>query len=145
VNFADDRKPPLSPVRLAEFEVQLAHPLPQDYRLFLLQHNGGRPDCPLLAIPDCHDEAVIAYFTGIDRPNWDLIDWMTELEDDLAGQFLPIAFDPGGNAVLLDLTNGKIFYWDSARHFPCSSDGENTYWVADSFTQLVDQLRVFPQ
>ncbi|KAJ3052784.1 hypothetical protein HK102_011830 [Quaeritorhiza haematococci] len=34
---------PLREDRLSEFERQLNHPLPQDYRSFLLEHNGGVP------------------------------------------------------------------------------------------------------
>ena len=35
--------PALAPQRLAELEQQLGAPLPEDYRQFLLQSNGGIP------------------------------------------------------------------------------------------------------
>ncbi|NJN38873.1 MAG: hypothetical protein HC790_09285 [Acaryochloridaceae cyanobacterium CSU_3_4] len=62
-------------------------------------------------------------------------------KDDLKDDFLPIGFDPGDNALLMNKSNGKIYYWDSARFFPTSSDEENAFWVADSFSDLLTSLR----
>jgi cell wall assembly regulator SMI1 len=143
MTFLNDNNPTVTPERLAELESQLDNKLPQDYKSFLLEHNGGTPEKTLFQIPDCDGDALVDYFLGIDRPNGDLLDWKEELADDLGEEYLPIAFDPGGNALLLKLSEGTILYWDSARHFPVSTDEENTFWIADSFTQLLSSLRKF--
>jgi hypothetical protein len=54
--------------------------------------------------------------------------------------FIPIAFDPGGNSLIMDSGNvegAAVYYWDSARHFALSTEEENAFLVADSFTDLL--------
>jgi hypothetical protein len=36
--------PPLTPAKIAKLEAQLGAPLPDDYRRFLLESNGGTPE-----------------------------------------------------------------------------------------------------
>lgn len=126
---------------LSDLESSLDVVLPKDYRRFLLQHNGGVPQPRRFVIPGCDGEALVDVFLGIRTSN-DIADWVEELDDDLPAGFLPIGFDPGGNALLLDTTDGagKVYYWDSGRHFATSSDLENTYPIASSFTDFLGSL-----
>lgn len=144
MKFTDTNNPPLSQAKLHEFETRLGIALPGDYQSFLLSCNGGIPSHTLLHIPACADDALIEVFLGVDRPHGDLEEWIREFEDDLKRDLIPIAFDPGGNALLLSLKNGKVYYWDSARHFPVSTDEVNAFLVGESFTQMLDALRPFP-
>lgn len=141
MNFLMDNKPPLTSGALTELEQKIDYRLPEDYRSFLVSHNGGQPENQLLRVPDCHADVLIDHFLGIGRPYADIQWWLNELKDDLKDDFLPIGFDPGDNALLMDKSNGKIYYWDSARFFPTSTDEENAFWVADSFSELLIRLR----
>ena len=137
----DSNVPPSNSDHLNSFELEHGITLPDDYRSFLMEHNGGKPSPAVVTIPDCSQESIIDHFLGLGRDGEDLEDWVCELQDEMPSGFLPIGFDPGGNAILLDVNDGVIYYWDSARFFDASSDDENTYWVANSFSDLLRGLK----
>jgi hypothetical protein len=141
MKFYKDNTPPLSIEDLILLENKIDYTFPEDYRNFLIIHNGGQPERQILNVPDCENDVIINIFFGIGKPHADIQFWLNELEDDLKGAFIPIGFDPGANALLMERSDGNFYYWDSARHFPCSSDEENTFWVADSFYDLLEKLR----
>ena len=141
MKFCNDNRPPLNMDALIRLEHQIGYTVPEDYRSFLILHNGGQPECQTLNVPDCNSDIIVDIFFGIGKPHADIQFWLNELEDDLKGAFLAIGFDPGANALLMDKSDGNIYYWDSARHFPCSSDEENAFWVADSFSDLLQKLK----
>jgi hypothetical protein len=141
MKFYKDNRPPLSMEALIGLEHQIGYTLPDDYRSFLILHNGGQPECQTLNIPDCKSDVIVDTFFGIGKPHADIQFWLNELDDDLKDAFLAIGFDLGANAFLMDKSDGSIYYWDSARHFSCSSDEENAFWVADSFSDLIQKLR----
>jgi SMI1 / KNR4 family (SUKH-1) len=141
MKFFNDNKPPLRMDDLIGLEHQIGCTLPEDYRSFLILHNGGQPERQILNVQDCESDIIIDIFFGIEKPHADIQFWLNELDDDLKGAFLAIGFDPSSNALLMDKSDGNIYYWDSARHFPCSSDEENAFWVANSFCDLLQKLR----
>jgi len=134
-------KPPTSEAEVAKLEKKLGYSLDQGYRQFLLKYNGGVPENTLFTIPDCKGEALVDHFLGVERPDENIQDWINELRAELPEGFIPIGFDPGGNAILMDLTDATIYYWDSARFFPQSTDDDNTFWIANSFAEMLKQLR----
>ena len=140
MNFIKDNNPPATEERIAKFEGRLGRMLPEDYRAFLLEHNGGVPEWQDFFISDCNATVIVSRLFGLDRPSSDIEKWTEELKHSLSEELIVIGFDPGGNRLLLDLSDSTVWYWDSARHFPCSSDEENTYEVASSFTDFINQL-----
>ena len=143
MKFAKENTPPLSMEDLIKLEQKIGCTLPQDYRNFLIHHNGGEPEYQVLTIPDCHDETLVDRFLGIGRTHDDIQEWRDELSDDLGDAFLAIGLDSGGNALLMDLLDRTIYYWDSARYLNCSSDDENAFWIADSFSDLLERLKLY--
>jgi len=132
---------PLEDMLLSDLQRKVGYVLPHDYEVFLRTHNGGRPSRRLFHIPGCGAEALVDVLLGVGTPN-SVEEWIDEMEEDLPPGFIPIGFDPGGNALLLDLssTPAAVYYWDSARHFQQSSDDENTYRVASSFLDFLEGL-----
>lgn len=140
--MSDNPLNPKTNITLVEnFEEKIGYKLPLEYRNFLLECNGEGLNNKTVYITDLHSDIIIQNFFGIEIPNNDIYEWLKELKDDIKDKFLPIASDPGGNFLLLDIEIGKVYYWDSARHFPVSSDSENTHLVADSFSQLLNQFQ----
>lgn len=135
----NDNNPPASSDDITKLERKIGYPLSDSYRRFLERHNGGRPFPNRFPIPDCNAEGIVDCFLGLGRAEEDICDWVEELED-LRGEFLPVGFDPGGNALIMNHLDGRIYYWDSARRFDCSDDEENTYLLAESFGDFLAKL-----
>lgn len=125
--------------QIQALETRLGHRLPDDYRIFL----KTRDEQPLVnrkfPIPECQDEAMLDIFLGVYGSNG-IFYWLDEIGDELPEAYFPIGFDPGDNAIIMEATTGCVYYWDSARHFPDSTDEDNAYLIANSFSEFLDRL-----
>ena len=144
----------LNPERLAKLESEWDCHLPDDYRAFLLAHNGGEPDrwdyeIPLLDHGE-PSEAGLQVGFGIQEP-WGSpanILWVLEAyAGRLPDGFLPIARDPGGNLFALRVRGepaGEVWFWDHEREHRVSGEEllASMSRVASSFTEFVAAFRV---
>jgi hypothetical protein len=140
----------LSQRSLDAFEQQRSLRLPEDYRRFLLEHNGGDPA----------PSNVIDFFEG-NRPNssdvqfmfgihdgeyWASIEWhLDTLKGRVVEEGLPIAGDSGGNAYVLITRGereGQVFFWDHERETDPPSY-QNMSYVAASFTEFAQKLHEY--
>jgi len=145
VTFQDSHSPRITEADLRSTEHDLGIVFPKDYRRFLLAFNGGTPVPNFLLIPDLKEKVMIESFYGIGRPDSDVKEWTLELRHslDMPDDFIPIAFDPGGNNLIMKSGSceaAAVYYWDSARHFALSSDEENAFPVAASFDDLLTRF-----
>lgn len=129
--------------------------LPQDYLGFLYEKNGGRPD----------DDWVFDFIeTGIDRVTSSCIKQYYYIDKESSTSYrnavliykelvdseqvppslFPIADDPGGNYILLCVSDddyGHVYFADHELE-----DSETRYMVmsplADSFTEFIDKLYI---
>ena|GEM_PF-775024 len=159
--------PIVSNKMLCEFETHLPRPLPQDYREFLKQCNGGILDERSNAfyvhgIPGLTETRPgdVGFLMSLDSLNPE----KNEDEEDLLSQYrflhtegvfphycLPIGSDYGGNLILLSLGEsdyGYIYFWDHELGWSESGslapDYSHCYFVARSFTELMDSLHYSP-
>lgn len=126
-------------------EGQLPSGLPDAYRQFLLDHNGGTPQ------PDCVDvpgfgETDVQVFYGIDRDvetsslRWNL----DTLKERLDRSLVPIACDSGGNVFCLSLRpddKGAVIYCDLDSVFGDYGKAPPLYPVAADFDEFLNRLR----
>lgn len=141
---------------ICEFETELNIKLPQGYKDFLLENNGGIPDGNWVFDfydigNSCNDTSSIKYFEKIYCEN------TTEGDDIKAGylalvsseqipkNFLPIADDPFGNIVFICVDGeyiGNVFLGDHELEVP-----ETGYLVmsqiADSFLNFLEELYLY--
>lgn len=134
---------------ISKVESELNVILPQDYKNFLLQNNGGSPTenfvfdftqiMPESGKPFDNSSVIREFSTLSELPFFygNLIG-----EEVIPEKFLPIASDPFGNEILLcaDENNyGKIYFGDHETYDP-----ETDYWLitelADSFTEFIHKL-----
>jgi cell wall assembly regulator SMI1 len=129
---------------IKDLEFELGASLPQDYREFLMQYNGGAPTPNTIDVPNAPDMPTdIQVLFGIERPiessslSWNLC---LALERFPGQTLLPIACDSGGNLFCLQFDRGAastIIYYDLAdpdtRYFP----------VATTFTMFLTKIRDF--
>lgn len=142
---------PLAEADLAAAERQLGVRLPDDYRRFMLQHNGGQVEPDGFAITwKPGQKAAAAGATS-------MVSWLFRVYDGrhenlvrmnrttFAGRLpagtLAIGRDPGSNLLLLrcdGAQRGELLYW----LMEAERGGDNVGWVAASFDDFIQhQLR----
>jgi cell wall assembly regulator SMI1 len=130
----------LEPNDLARIEDEMGRPLPEAYRAFLLENNGGRPKPDTIDIPEAHfspTDVKIFYglYDELDAGNllWRL-DW---LEGCLENHLLPIAGDSFGNSFFLVLDDedyGQVYYFHAVEIPP------KPYFVAKDFNEFLSKI-----
>jgi len=144
--------PKLSEETISAFEAHFQVTLPEDYRDFLLEHNGGRPEKNF-----CFDfvetgyqetESILAEFFSMYDLEYDYSENLATVftnirKDAFAPPYLmPIAYDDFGNLILLAVAGddlGKVCF---ANHE--LTDPATGYYVmspvADTFTEFIGKL-----
>lgn len=140
--------PKLTEDMLHRVEMKYQCRLPQDYRRFLLQDNGGFPS------PDCvtfkeagrttTSDVFCLHCIGDERP-WASMDWHHEtFAGRLPKNTLPVAHDSCGNLWLLNVGpdhGGSVIFWDHGS-FNNSDETDFDIWpcVAESFQEFIGKL-----
>ncbi len=126
------------------FEKHVGFLLPDDYKQFLCEYNGGSARYNYFWVDDLDVELPlhVLYGLGLDK-NLDLKTWNDEYIDDLFSNSVIIGHDPGSGLIVLinDNEDGGIYYWDHTFNFEQSSEDENTYKIADTFQDFINGLK----
>lgn len=117
------------------------HPLPTDYRNFLLSGNVFVPEENRFAGPDVTGR--VAKFLGLSTQRDEDIRAVVETyADRVPENVLPIAQAGGGNLVCLHLLSGAIYFWD---HEAEAGEGDavdhsNLHYLSDSFSAFLRSM-----
>lgn len=133
---------------IQDLERLLGSPLPDDYRAFLVKHNGGVPTPAVFAFlqdgVQYHGE-VRLFFSATGTGPDSIRGILTIYKQRVPAGFLPIAADSCGNLVCLVLEGeqaGKVYFWD--HEFECDEDEvadfRNVSLVANSFEAFLKHL-----
>lgn len=128
------------------FEQHIGFSLPDDYKQFLIEYNGGTPQVRYSTFTvEALSEIIpldVLYGLGIDS-EMDLQDWNDEYRSDLLSNSIVIGRDPGTGMVVLinDAEIKGVFYWDQSLFFNQSNEEENVYKICDSFKEFINQLK----
>ncbi|MGY0692379.1 SMI1/KNR4 family protein [Virgibacillus sp. FSP13] len=125
------------------FEVENNVKLTKMYKEFLLQWNGGFPEPSLFWISNEQGVSVLNKFYGIGDFYSNLEDYIDIYEFRLPYGFIPIADDPGGNAVCLgtiDPYYEKIYFWDHEQESEDLDYMKNMHFLADNINEFLDKL-----
>ena len=97
-----------TPDEIAAFETRVGAPLPEAYRQFLLQSNGGRPIDAAFSV-EGWGTSLVADFYGIGTgDSCDLDAVRDTFSDVIPKDVVAIGSDPGGNQVCLRLSSGRV-------------------------------------
>lgn len=149
-----DRMPPAPEDKLHALERELGCTLPADYREFLAACNGGCFKGDFWYNEPLADgrpaDVGLHHLHGIrDRDCYSLL-WarhcyQSEGEIRIPLDLLPIADDPGGNAICVGIGGehyGKVFFWDHECE-PDPSEWDGRVETAVNIQHLTDSLREF--
>jgi cell wall assembly regulator SMI1 len=137
----------LSEAEVVALERRISCRLPEPYRRFLLEHNGGRPPVNADVIDIEHlpgSEVDVKVFFGIEDPIESCnIDWnLKTFEGRIGDQLLPVACDSFGNLFCISLSPpdyGSVVYCDFD---PSWHLGAAIYYrVAPDFDSFLGRIR----
>ncbi len=139
-------KPPVSEEKVRQFELKIGAPLPDDYRRFLLKHNGGRPKTEIFDFPDGKDSSGVNMFYPLDPKDTNALEAKLEVfQERIPKEFIAFGGDPFGNQLVIGTAGeerGKIYFWDREME---ADEGEepdmsNMDFLANSFEDFLAML-----
>jgi|SRR5690348_2904817 hypothetical protein len=133
---------------LRQLEEAIDTTLPDDYRRFLEETNGGRPSPARFTIQteSGQNDSVVDWFLTLEPAEslYTVWEYRRIFSDRIPTGCLPIACDPLGNLLLLGLdetSQGVIFFWDHEQENEPIATLSNMPRVASSFQSFYDSLR----
>jgi hypothetical protein len=132
---------------IQQFEGEIARRLPDDYRQFIAQTNGGRPDPSRFTIhsPNGANDSVVDWFLTLDSSEklYTVKKYSSMYQDRIPSGVIPIGCDPFGNLLLLDVGTrdfGCLYFWDHEKESMDDRTWDNISLLATSFTEFVQRL-----
>lgn len=129
---------------VTQFENRYGISLPLQYREFLLQTNGGRPERDMFPVPgfQANPAARVHFFLGLKDPVVSCnLDWNRDIfADRIPAHLLVIASTEGADMICMSLashTLSSIYYWDGYETSPTYG---HLYLVANSFEEFLERL-----
>lgn len=124
---------------LLAFEKRIGFNLPEDYRQFLIENNGGVFSDEFV-VDDKIGRVALNVLFGLGlRDEFSLSFWYDEMEGEIPDNSVLIGVDPGGAFLLLSMEPelAGVYFYDHAYRLPTSSDEENTYYLGATFSDLM--------
>lgn len=128
---------------IKNFETEYNVNLPERYKGFLLNWNGGYPEPSMFEISVEKGVSVIDHFFGIGDEESDLSDYIDVYEYRLPTGFVPIAYDPGGNVICLgtkDPYYDNIYFWDHENEQGDNENMSKMYFLANNIDEFLGNL-----
>lgn len=137
--------------QLSNFEKGLGGAIPDQYRNFLLTHNGGKPN------PNFYDfyegtfknSSAVKMFFGIsasENEKFDVSLVLSRMEAFLPENILPIGIDIGRNLICVAVSGddkGYIYHWDADWAIvDGNADYSNLHMLARSFDEFLSKLYI---
>ncbi len=150
----EEKLPPAPPDKLAKFETLIGSTLPDDYRYFLINCNGGSIGGYWYEGTNPNGEEVEAGVHHIggfrDESYFSLPGHLDTYKGRIPAALMWINDDPFGNAICLGIDGkhrGRVYFWDHENE-PDDEDWNesvetagNITLVANSFTEFVTGLQ----
>lgn len=134
--------------QVTAFENAICHPLPGDYRKFLLEKNGGIPSKSKVRTYDNMERIVQHLYALTNQSKQFTIGHFLEVyRNRLPTTMLPIGDDPAGNLFLIGIADdqnyGKVFFWDHEQEADMENQpyAKNISIVAQSFSEFLNKLQ----
>lgn len=129
------------------FENSIGFLLPEDYKNFLLEYNGGTAKIRYSTFKaEGLNENIpldVLYGIGVEKKQLDLQIINEEYIDDMLPNCIIIGDDPGSGMIVL-INNEElkgVYYWDHSFYFKQSREEGNIYKIADSFIDFIQGLK----
>ena len=136
--------------KIIKFENKIGFYLPKDYKEFILNQNGGYPEkkYATFKVEELNQEISIDTLYGFElEKQLNLEEYYNEYKEELLEDTIIIGDDMGGGMIVL--VNQKcikgIYYWANSHYFELSNKESNSYKIADSFKEFIDNLKEYEE
>ncbi len=138
---------------IEKVEAELEIKLPQDYKSFLVKHNGGQPKDGIKFMKKDHTDDIawdfpINVFFGIDEndTSYELLTMYAIFCDRMPSQLIPIADDGIGNKICIGIHGeyfGKVYLWkfDGENKEDEEPTFDNIDMLAENFEEFTNHLK----
>jgi hypothetical protein len=125
------------------FEEKYNVTLPEEFKRFLLEYNGGDVKPNVFKISDEHGESALNTLYGLDISSEydELSNVFDSLEGELPENFISIGDDSAGNQICLGIIGsycGKVYIW--MHDMEENEFMDNMFFLANSFNEFLDSL-----
>ena len=129
-----------------KLEDEIGFTLPNDYKEFLINFNGGVPEVKYstFKLNELEENIGLQVLYGLDlEENLNLREWYEEYEDDLLDDCLIIGHGIGFGFIVLvnSLEVSGVYFWDNSFELENSSEDENIYKISDTFREFIEELK----
>jgi hypothetical protein len=132
---------------LAGLEERLGYRLPTEYREFLLQHNGGKPEPNILIEADGRARVGVTKFLAGGHADCELLATRLQYRERVPSDLLPVALAEGGNLICLGVFGRRengVYFWDhEGESGGKKPSNRNISPIAKNFTVFLDDLKLF--
>ena len=114
-----------------EFESLVGYEFPGDFKEFVMQYNGGRPEHKAYDT-DTTEGRVFNKLLSFNKDDISTV-WKTNGNiEGLPDKYVVFATDPFGNLICFDKDNDNVIFWNH--------EDESVEHIANTFTELLDKL-----
>lgn len=136
-----------SAAQIEKAQHKLGVTLPEDYKKFLLQHNGGSNpnyDKNKIWVKDLNDHIILdtLFGVGLEDENLDAVAFTDMFQYDMLPDSVLIG-DSIQHGFFVMICSGEdqgVYYWDHSYAFESSDEEGNMYWIAKDFRDFVRLL-----
>ena len=132
-----DSGPPITTEMLETIESLFDFKFPEDYRKFMLVHNGGRPEAGVF-FGENVSFRIVHFFSLDEQATINLVSEIDYFRTEIRSDAFPISLDEGGNRICLGTLSsnfGNVLFWDHE----VENDTPLIY-VTNNFTSLIKGL-----
>lgn len=136
----------LNEEELIKFQNEISFELPDDYKNFLINFNGGVPEerYSTFMVDSINQEIGLQVLYGLNlEDGLDLREWYDEYQDDLLPNCIMIGHGLGFGFIILMNSPEKsgVYFWDNSFELDESSEDENVYKISDTFKKFLDKVK----
>lgn len=136
----------LNEEELIKFQNEINFELPDDYKNFLINFNGGVPEerYSTFMVDSINQEIGLQVLYGLNlEDGLDLREWYDEYQDDLLPNCIMIGHGLGFGFIILMNSPEKsgVYFWDNSFELDESSEDENVYKISDTFKKFLDKVK----
>ena len=133
---------------LIKFQNEINFELPDDYKNFLTNYNGGVPEerYSTFMVDSISQEIGLQVLYGLNlEDGLDLREWYDEYRDDLLLNCIIIGHGLGFGFIILMHSPEKsgVYFWDNTFELDESSEDENVYKISDTFKEFLDKVKKY--